>query len=104
MEDPVLLSLFDEIRPYRNYVWCKSRRIWLELYGLPVHAWSKINFKKIVKLWGKLEMQDDVTESTSSLSVTRILIDSFQSELINEWIIVKVDDVKFEVYVKEFGG
>ncbi|MED6178862.1 hypothetical protein PIB30_111542, partial [Stylosanthes scabra] len=61
-------------------------------------------FKQIAKSMGRLVMMDDITEENSSFSVARMLIDSFQWELISEWIAIKVNESEFEVFVKEFGG
>ncbi|MED6223527.1 hypothetical protein PIB30_074735 [Stylosanthes scabra] len=74
MSNPVMLSLFDEIRPHWEFVWNSCRRIWVELMGIPVHAWSSDMFQRVAKLWGRL------------------------------WIILRVDGREFEVFAKEFGG
>ncbi|MED6126637.1 hypothetical protein PIB30_080386 [Stylosanthes scabra] len=81
-----------------------SRRVWIEIMGMPTGLWFLENFDRIAKLWGKVVRYDDRTEESKSYSVARILIDSFQWEMIHEWINVKIDDRKFEIFVKEFGS
>ncbi|MED6152504.1 hypothetical protein PIB30_092737 [Stylosanthes scabra] len=36
MSDPNLLAMFDELRPHWNYFSSHSRRIWMEVLGLPI--------------------------------------------------------------------
>ncbi|MED6225560.1 hypothetical protein PIB30_094803 [Stylosanthes scabra] len=97
-------EFFKDVRPYWCFKWSLSRRVWLELMGLPIHVWSEDTFNWIVRgLVGKLVMQHDLTEGSASFSVARILIDCYQWEPILEWIVVKSEEVEFEVYVKEYG-
>ncbi|MED6160033.1 hypothetical protein PIB30_047650 [Stylosanthes scabra] len=97
-------EFFEEVRPYECFMWSPSRRIWLELMGLPIHVWSEDTFKRIARgLNGLMVMQHDLTESGASFSVARILIDCYQWKPIQEWIVVESEGVEFEVYVKEFG-
>ncbi|MED6125124.1 hypothetical protein PIB30_065686 [Stylosanthes scabra] len=100
-----MTEYFDEIIAYWGYKWSHSRRIWLELMGLPIHTWSKDNFGRIVEaLDWKLMMLHDLTDECAFFSVARILIDCYQWQAIQEWIMVKCEEVVFDVYVKEFGA
>ncbi|MED6222278.1 hypothetical protein PIB30_062855 [Stylosanthes scabra] len=103
LKSPVLRSLFDELRPQWGYSWSLSRRVWLEIVGIPVHLWSKDNIWNIGKLWGKPIMLDDTTEQLCSFSCARVLIDCYEWAPIMECVQLAVDGVQFEVYVKEFG-
>ncbi|MED6157712.1 hypothetical protein PIB30_025824 [Stylosanthes scabra] len=49
-------------------------------------------------------MLDDRTEVPKSFTVGRILIDSYQWEIINEWVSIKIENQTFEVHVKEVGA
>ncbi|MED6132891.1 hypothetical protein PIB30_022970 [Stylosanthes scabra] len=104
MENQVLLSLFDEVRHHWGAVWSLSRRVLVEVMGLPTFLWSEGNLEIIAKIWGRYVYVDDRTENSWSFSVARFLIDSYEWEAIHEWITVKVDDKEYEVFVKEFGS
>ncbi|MED6163287.1 hypothetical protein PIB30_078404, partial [Stylosanthes scabra] len=39
--------------PYWDIFWSLSRRVWIEVMGLPVFVWCKESLKRIVGLWGK---------------------------------------------------
>ncbi|MED6146295.1 hypothetical protein PIB30_033215 [Stylosanthes scabra] len=45
---------------------------------------------------------DDRTEEQKSFSVARVLIDSFQWEIIHEWVSLRVEDRVFDIFAKEF--
>ncbi|MED6193141.1 hypothetical protein PIB30_016235 [Stylosanthes scabra] len=97
MVNEALLLVFDED------ILSLSRRIWVEVMGIPVYVWSEDTFKNISKIWGNYVYADDRTGESMSFTVARFLIDCFEWEYINEWITIKVEDREFEVHVKEFG-
>ncbi|MED6147772.1 hypothetical protein PIB30_046883 [Stylosanthes scabra] len=104
LADGVFLDIFDEVTVFWGYKWAFSRRVCLELMGLPLHVWSKETFETIAKGFdAKLVMLDEITENRRSFSVARVLVDCFQWEPIQEWITVKCGGIPFQVYVKEFG-
>ncbi|MED6106718.1 hypothetical protein PIB30_007041 [Stylosanthes scabra] len=104
MSSKVLTDAFDEIRHHWGFASSLSRRVWVEVMGLPTIAWSESTFRSIARLWGKYVYSDDRTEEMQSFSVARFVIDCYQWEEIHEWIKVKVDDWEFEIFVKEFGA
>ncbi|MED6158891.1 hypothetical protein PIB30_037266 [Stylosanthes scabra] len=91
INNPLLLSIFDEVKPHWNFVWSPSRRVWVEAMGIPVHVWSK-------------ETLDYRTEQCESFSVARLLIDCYEWNRIDEWICLKTEDRQFDIHVREFGG
>ncbi|MED6160700.1 hypothetical protein PIB30_053837 [Stylosanthes scabra] len=103
LEDELLLSVFDELRPHWDIFWCHSRRVWIAITGMPVCMWCSKNFEVIVKLWGKPIKWDDRGAESKSYTTCRIQIECYQWEMINEWVSIKIDDRVFEVFVKEFG-
>ncbi|MED6110421.1 hypothetical protein PIB30_042727 [Stylosanthes scabra] len=98
-----LCSLFFELRPQWGFSYMRSRRIWIEVTGVPIYLWSEDIFMKLGKLWGKLVMMNELTDYYLSYTCARILIDSFQWEMIHEWVTLEDGDKKFAVFVKEFG-
>ncbi|MED6217550.1 hypothetical protein PIB30_018760 [Stylosanthes scabra] len=104
MNDEILLSVFDKVRPIWDFTGSLSRRVWIEIIGLPIELWCEENIRKITELWGKTIVVDDRTEESKSFSVARVLLDSFEWEKIHEWVSIRVDDRVIEVFVKEFGS
>ncbi|MED6193567.1 hypothetical protein PIB30_020711 [Stylosanthes scabra] len=104
VKDDAWSSVFDEIRLHWDHFSGLSRRVWVEVMGLPVYVWSEKTFRSIAELWGKYIYADNRTEEYKSFTVARFLIDSFEWEMINEWILIKVEGRQFEVFAKEFGA
>ncbi|MED6207304.1 hypothetical protein PIB30_034505 [Stylosanthes scabra] len=88
----------------KGIFWSLSRRVWIEIMGMPVCLWCKENFKRIASSWGKVVQFDNRTELSKSYSVTRVLVDCYQWELVNEWVKVSIDERAFTVHVKEVGS
>ncbi|MED6160876.1 hypothetical protein PIB30_055337 [Stylosanthes scabra] len=103
MNNEILTSMFDEVRHHWRLIWSLSRRVWVEVIGLPTLVWSMETFEKIAGLWGKFVLADDRTEHSMSFTVARFMIDSFEWEKINEWVRVKIYGKVVDVFVKEFG-
>ncbi|MED6176228.1 hypothetical protein PIB30_086149, partial [Stylosanthes scabra] len=103
LRSPGLQWIFFEIRPQWGFTRTLSRRVWLEVVGVPVHLWSEKTFMNIGKIWGKPVMMDEITDYYLSYTCASILIDSYEWEMIHEWVVLEDGDKKFEVYVKEFG-
>ncbi|MED6158341.1 hypothetical protein PIB30_031863 [Stylosanthes scabra] len=99
---PGLKSLFFEIKPQWEFLVVRSRRVWIEITGVPVRLWSVDTFMRIGKIWEKPVMLDELTDYYLSYTCGSMLIDSFQWELIHEWVTLEEGEYKFEVYVKEF--
>ncbi|MED6119377.1 hypothetical protein PIB30_011180 [Stylosanthes scabra] len=60
-------------------------------------------FFEIGKLWGKPVMVDELTDYYLSYTCASILIDSYEWEMIHEWVTLQDGEYNFETYVKEFG-
>ncbi|MED6157506.1 hypothetical protein PIB30_023703 [Stylosanthes scabra] len=69
--DGIFMDIFDEVKEYWRCKWAFSQRVW----GMDA----------------KLVMQDEITEDQKSFSVTRIIIDSFQWEPIQQWLTIKCE-------------
>ncbi|MED6172433.1 hypothetical protein PIB30_050073, partial [Stylosanthes scabra] len=102
LEDDLLLSVFDEVRPHWETFWSLSRRVWIDIMGLPIGLRSNENLNRIAKLWGKLVRLDDRTKGSKSFSTARILVDCYQWERVHEWVSMRIEDKQFDVFVKEF--
>ncbi|KAL4322010.1 hypothetical protein AHAS_Ahas14G0167700 [Arachis hypogaea] len=79
-----LLKLFHMIWRWDETEKSESRRVWLDCYRVPLHAWSRDTFHKIGEQWGEMVACDKLTESCTSFSVGRVLIDTCVFDMINE--------------------
>ncbi|MED6109004.1 hypothetical protein PIB30_029612 [Stylosanthes scabra] len=61
LADAIFTEMFDEVREYWGFKWAFSRRVWIELMGLPIHVWSKDTLERMAKgLDAKLEVGEEV--------------------------------------------
>ncbi|MED6126598.1 hypothetical protein PIB30_079969 [Stylosanthes scabra] len=76
MNNEWILSVFDEVRPHWELFLSLSRRVWVEIMGLPVGLWCTETFNSLAKLWGKMIKMDDRTEESNSFTI-KVLIRLF---------------------------
>ena len=80
---------------------CQTRRIWLEIVGLPIQLWSEFNIKSIAANWGDVVMVEKESTTLESLASAKVLIDTLSMHQIEEEAIIQVEDKGFKVFVFE---
>ncbi|KAL4366113.1 hypothetical protein AHAS_Ahas07G0173600 [Arachis hypogaea] len=98
-----LLQLFHRVWRWEESEHSETRRVWLECFGVPLHAWSVNTFRTIGGQWGEVVACDRETEMCSSFTVGRVQIDTYVMDVIQEWVHVTVGTGGFDVLVKEVG-
>ena len=98
-----LSKFFEDVRIWCEEEWCQTRRVWIECFGIPIHAWSNENIKKIGEEWGAVVCLDELTEAGKSFSTARMLIDTCLWQNIQGWVYFSIDGKGYDVYVKEVG-
>ena len=71
---------FHGIKKWSRLDDCDTRRVWLDIYGVPPYGWLWGNFNRIAGLWGRLICLGKPIYRTDSFDVMRVLIatDTFQ--------------------------
>lgn len=78
-----------------------SRSVWLNCFGVPLHLWNSVTFKKIGQIWGNvLEISNDTIQETS-FCVGKVLISTQTLDVINQVILVENKGVQFKIRVCE---
>ncbi|MCI17992.1 DUF4283 domain protein [Trifolium medium] len=77
---------FSTLTPWRPNILPKRRRIWVRLFGVPLHIWSWEGFKKIIWRYGKLLYLDPETSEQSRFDVARAQIEVSYLEMVDEEI------------------
>ncbi|KAL1368623.1 hypothetical protein AAHE18_02G135400 [Arachis hypogaea] len=98
-----LLQLFHRVWRWDESEKSETRRVWLECFAVPLHAWSVDTFRIIGNQWGEVVGYDEATKSCQSFSVGRIQIDTCVLDVINEWVHITIGISGFDVLVKEVG-
>ena len=80
MEDAMgsdyLLNYFEDIRRWSDEEYSQTQRLWIECLGMPPHAWSSANLRKIGEHWGSVVCLDKKIEDKCDLGSAKILIDT----------------------------
>jgi len=94
---------FSDIKPWDRYDCCTTRKVWLEVVGVPPHGWQWENFKKIADIWGYLICLGKPIARTDTLQRMRLLIETNILVRIDDDFILTLGDLRFRVIVREIG-
>ena len=92
---------FSEIKKWDRYESCSSRKVWLEVVGVPPHGWDWENFKQIAEIWGYLICLGKPILRTDAFDSMKLLIEAEILSFIEEDFILTIEDLGFRVHVRE---
>jgi len=102
LEQPEALSQwFSEIKKWGIEDGCDSRRVWLNIVGVPPHGWSWENFKMIAELWGKFICLGKSASSKDSFEAMRVCIATDIFRRISSEIILSLGSCGYRVFITE---
>jgi len=55
---------------------CQTRRLWLEMVGVPIHIWSDQNIKRIAENLGDVVYIEKDTSNMTSFASAKVVIDT----------------------------
>ena len=97
-ESHILSKWFTEIKKWDKYETCGTRRVWIEILGVPPIGWDEENFIQIAELWGRKVCLD---EKSHSFEVMRVLVDTDIFNTIEAELLLFLGDTGFQIQVKE---
>jgi len=80
---------------------CQTRRIWLEIVGLPIQLWSEKNIKEIAGNWGDVVLVEEESASMESFASAKVIVDTLSVNQIADEAIIQVEDKGFRISVFE---
>jgi len=92
---------FYEVKKWDRYEVCSSRKVWLEIIGVPPHGWDWENFKKIADLWGYLICLGKPLVRTDAFDSMKVLIETDRLTFIEDDFILHIEDLGYRVHVRE---
>ncbi|MED6167901.1 hypothetical protein PIB30_007216 [Stylosanthes scabra] len=101
LESPTLLTYFMELRRWGRFEVCRTRRFWIEVFGMPAHAWNEDNRRRVGEVWGRVLYMKEPEED--QLDSFQIMAESNYGPYIQSWLDVTVDGDEFRLFVKEMG-
>ncbi|KAK8991898.1 hypothetical protein V6N11_044795 [Hibiscus sabdariffa] len=101
-EREVLSTWFDRVSE-----WCEddsyfeNRRVWVSIFGVPVHAWTSETFERVVAQWGTVIRVAEEIMVHSSFEKGRMLIETSTMDRIDDRLELCVNDKVFPVRITE---
>ena len=92
---------FLEVKKWDKYECCETRKVWLEVIGVPPHGWNWENFKKIADIWGFLICLGKPILRTDAFDSMKLLIETDILSHIERSFILNIEDLGFRVHVRE---
>ncbi|MED6118436.1 hypothetical protein PIB30_002689 [Stylosanthes scabra] len=96
-----LLNHFTDVKRWSTAKTNGKTKLWLEVLGVPVHAWCEENATKIRNVWGNV-LEIDRNE-LQHYNLLEILVEAAVSPTIQERLSVMVQGEEIEILVKEIG-
>jgi hypothetical protein len=94
-------GLLEDLKPWSPNQVCTSRRLWVRMYGVPLHAWGEKTFKNIVSRCGEFLNLDAETANRSRFDVAKVQFETSLSGFIDFVIKLKVQGALYKVRVVE---
>ncbi|KAK8573836.1 hypothetical protein V6N13_096767 [Hibiscus sabdariffa] len=79
----------------------ECRRVWVSVFGIPVHTWSHDNFERLVSHWGLVILIEEDTLGPLSFERGRVLIETTVIDRIEEHVEFSVGGRVFPVRISE---
>jgi hypothetical protein len=96
---------FIEIRPWHPLLRPRGRRVWVRIYGTPLHVWGEDCFNKVVYSFGKLVRLDELTKEQRRLDFARVQVHINGWESVDKLVDIRVGKDLFVLrVVEEHGG
>ena len=80
------------------------RRTWVEVFGVPVHRWTKENFQKIAEVWGRLISLDSLDDPITNYESMKLLIATDHFYRIEGDVLFQIGSAGYRVVVTEVGA
>jgi len=80
---------------------CQTRRVWIEIVGLPAQFWSESTIRVIAANWGDVVLVENETTTMESMAAAKVLIDTLSMQHIQDEAIIQHENKGFKIFVSE---
>lgn len=78
-----------------------TRRVRVELRGIPLHGWARINIERLCCRWGEVIHVDEGIMNPDKFCTPQSTIDTASFQWIQEWVILEIDGRRFDILIQE---
>ena len=96
-----LKQWFSSITNWTEEDVCQTRRLWLEIVGVPIQLWSEQNIRRIAENWGDVVYVENDTSMKTSFASAKVVVDSLCLNPIEDEAILQVEDKGYRILVYE---
>ena len=96
-----LKQWFSSVSDWTENDICQTRRIWLEMVGIPIHIWSEQNIKQIAGQWGDVLYVETDTSKMASFASAKVVVDTLCMNPIEDEAIIQVETEGYRISVFE---
>ena len=100
-EEERLRKWFSSISDWAKEDACQTRRLWLEMVGIPLQLWSEHNIKRIAENWGDVVHIEEDTARLTSFASAKVVIDTLCLSPIEDEVLIHVGNEGYRVAVFE---
>ncbi|KAK8691014.1 hypothetical protein V6N13_074535 [Hibiscus sabdariffa] len=97
----VMSTWFERVENWKSTCGMEQHRVWLSIYGVPIHAWTNDTFERIAAIGGSMICVEEETLDPTSFERGRVLIESHSLTRVEFKVDLKVLDVVFPVRVSK---
>jgi hypothetical protein len=94
-------NCFSKIIPWKPTLLSESRETWIQIFGIPLHAWDEGCFKSVAGRFGVFLDFDEATISKHRFDVARVKLRTVRRVLIDTVVQLSVMGSTFDVWVVE---
>ncbi|XP_074310210.1 uncharacterized protein LOC141645968 [Silene latifolia] len=103
LKESLLMQYFSQVFPWDIYQQGDTRRIWIEVMGIPPQVWSRKTFELIAAKFGVLVCCDVNCENPDSFVTCRLMIDTNIMSYIAEVLYININEhfIGKSIFVRE---
>jgi hypothetical protein len=94
-------GLISAIKPWSPNQVASKKELWVNIYGVPLHAWSESTFRRIVSRCGEFLAMDDYARNRSRFDVARVKVEVLLGGRIDFVIKLLIQGAGYAVHVVE---
>lgn len=95
---------FVSVKKWDDYDYWETRRVCIEIFGVPPHGWTWDNFKKVADICGRIVCLGKSIARIHSFDSMKVLIETDRFHTIEADVILSIEDSGYRLKIKEVGS
>ncbi|MED6208647.1 hypothetical protein PIB30_047240 [Stylosanthes scabra] len=78
-----------------------SKEVWIEIMGMPIHAWNEGNFISVARVWGEIIKEGENLIWEDEFSSVRVKVATTSFPSIHDLLVIDIEGRKYNIFIKE---